>query len=141
MARCWTWRAVARRCTHGCLAVSVRESTRRPPNWRWPGGTLPAGWVVCASASALPLARHVIEPRGPFSLELGASSGFGPRDGEPGARLLRTALCVDGFASTSASSGASATAQSRWTSTQHTTASSRVLDRLAGGRPSVSGRR
>jgi hypothetical protein len=90
--------------------------------------------VVSASASALPLARHVIEPRGPFSLELGASSGFGLRDGEPGARLLRMALCVDGFTSAWASSGASATDQSRWTSAQHTTASSRVLERFTGSR-------
>jgi hypothetical protein len=59
--------------------------------------------AVCASASALPLARHVTEPRGPFSPELGASSRFGLRDGEPDARFLRMAMCVDGFASTSAS--------------------------------------
>jgi DNA-3-methyladenine glycosylase II len=38
-----------------------------------------------------------LRSRGPFSLELAASFGFGPREAEPDAGLMRLAFCVDGF--------------------------------------------
>ena len=41
--------------------------------------------------------RVTLRPRGPFSLALAASFGFGPREAEPDPRLIRLAFCVDGF--------------------------------------------
>ena len=38
-----------------------------------------------------------IVPEGPFSLELAAGFGFGPRSGEGDGRLMRLAFAVDGL--------------------------------------------
>lgn len=41
--------------------------------------------------------RLTLVPRGPFSLALAASFGFGPREAEPDPGQMRLAFCVDGF--------------------------------------------